>query len=873
MSGPKKFLFAQEAREAIFKGIELSYKAIASTLGPYGQTVAIDKRMIVHNTKDGVTVANDVGAEDPWAEMGVKIVREASQNCNRDSGDGPQPLYSKVLTPHGFVKMGDIKVGDTICGTDGSSQKVIGVFPKGMKEIYEVQLHDGRIVECCKDHLWKGTTNEGRKKIQTTEQLIGKIITMQKNGHKQRKFYLPYVEVEFEEKSELLTLDPYFLGVLVGDGSLSGTGNIELSLGVKKEHILDKLKLPEGVTYKKKFVEERKYFRVTFDGNTILREHLQKLGLFGARSDTKFIPSCYVYSNKKTRESLLQGLIDTDGYMNNRGLFEYSTVSVQLASDFMELCRGLGMNLHTRLHTRNSDADSYSDKPIYRIQQLKGDKYGYSIESIRPTGKFTEMQCIKVSNPDNLYITDGYVVTHNTTTVVVIAYEMCKEWLTYGNRKLNTIKVKRGIKRATETAIKHIASMARKISTENEYGQVATLASQDQNIGKIVAKAFMESGKYGSIDIERNDRPGIIKEHTDGLSFDEGYLLTSCVNDLQNFQCVIENCAVLVTDKAVKTEFQLIPIVEQLIKSGQKRMLLIADTVEGEALGLIFNNLDKFLCCPVKAPSYGLNKMAIIRDICTVTGATLLSESNALRLEKATINDLGKAKKVIITHEKTVIVSEDTIERKKAISDRIDIIKSEIEQEPEDSIRKEELRKRLATLTDGITTLKVGSQTEGTRHEEKARVEDAVKAVRSASEEGVTPGGGTALLRCIPSVDALIKETSDEHERIGMQIVRKALSCSALKVLEVAGIEDREYIVAKVKDSKGWTGYDFDTGEIKDLGKLGVIDAAKVVRCALENASSVASTFVSMGVGMTHVEEASEFLQKAKQMFTGSGAR
>ena len=484
---------------------------------------------------------------------------------------------------------------------------------------------------------------------------------------------------------------------------------------------------------------------------------------------------------------------------------------------------------------------------------------------IGSSDQFEEMGikiCVEASRNCNMQSGDG------TTTTVVIAYEMCKEWLKYGVQKLNTIKVKRGIAKGVESCIETIKEMAKKISTQEEYEKVAQVASQDSRIAKIVAEAFIQSGEYGSIDTERQDEPGITMEHTDGLSFACGYMMNACINDKQNYRCIMDDVPVMVTDKAVKNEFQLLPIMEALAKQGIRKLLLIADTVEGEALGFIFQNLqqNKFYCCPVKAPAYGIKKMAMSRDICAVTGATLLSESNAIRLEKATLEHLGKAKKVIINHDRTVIVAEDSVERKKAISDRIDSIKAELDAEPENSMMKVELKTRLATLTDGITILKVGSRTEVARHEEKARVEDAVKAVQSAAEEGVTPGGGTALLRCIPKLQKLIESCKDEHEKIGLIIVQKAISSPALRVLEVAGIEDREYIVAQVKESNGWQGYNFENGKIEDLEKLGIWDAAKVVRCALENAASVASSFVTTGVAITTVKDADEFIENAKNL-------
>ena len=342
-------LLNDAARQQLKKGIDTVCNAVKATLGPQGRNVIINRENNPpHITKDGVTVAKEIYLNDPYEMMGANLIKNiASKTCD-DSGDGPQPLYSKILTPTGFVRMGDIKVGDQICGTNGATQYVIGVFPKGQKEVYKVKFSDGRIVECCEDHLWHILTRNGKEKTIPLKNMINDFYEKNKNGYNSYRYYIPTTIVDFNEKE--LPIDPYLLGLLIGDGSLGDNGSIELSLGFKKRHVIEKIKTPKGIYFDFTENNKKNYIRLKFHGIDIngksIRDHLKDIGLYNTKSDTKFIPNLYLYSSLKSRMSLLDGLIDTDGYINSRNLFEYSTISEILYNNVIELCRSIGMQLY-----------------------------------------------------------------------------------------------------------------------------------------------------------------------------------------------------------------------------------------------------------------------------------------------------------------------------------------------------------------------------------------------------------------------------------------------------------------------------------------------------------------------------------------------
>ena len=355
--------------------------------------------------------------------IGAQMVKQVANKTCEDAGDGPQPLWSRILTPTGWVKMGDIKVGDTICGTNSSTQTVVGVYPKGEKEIYKMVFANKRVVECCEDHLWSYTNPSGRVRTRTVKEMMKDYKKPNKDGSYTFKYYVPNTVVEFTEQE--LPLDPYLVGVLIGDGSLCDSGTIEICIGYNKKHIIDSLVLPSGIEMNVTDCSYRNCYRIKIkgigdDGKT-MREYLEDIGLRNKKSEDKFIPSVYLYNTVENRKKLLQGLIDTDGHVNKRGLFEFSTINERLADDYCELMWSLGRITEKSIRERKEGCGSFSNKPIYRLYERSGYKRGIKLIDIIPTGEKTEMQCIKVSNDDELYITDNYIVTHNTTTSTILA--------------------------------------------------------------------------------------------------------------------------------------------------------------------------------------------------------------------------------------------------------------------------------------------------------------------------------------------------------------------------------------------------------------------------------------------------------------------
>jgi len=295
----KELKFRTDARTKIIEGVNIVADAVASTLGPRGQNVIFEETSYPTITKDGVTVAQQIFLEDKFQNMGVMIAKEAAENTNVSSGDGPQDLNSKILTPKGFVKMGKIKTGDKICGTNGTTQTVLGVFPKGAKELCKVKFGDGRVVKCCLDHLWTIHTSNGIKKtITTNEMLKTGLFKKRLSGDVIYNYYVEISKPEFEEKE--LPLDPYLVGLLLGDGSLSGTGSVELTIGTAKEHVINKIKLPAGLSLHVTFIEKKNSFRIKINGKTekgeTIASLLTSIGLYKTKSNTKFIPKDDLYA-------------------------------------------------------------------------------------------------------------------------------------------------------------------------------------------------------------------------------------------------------------------------------------------------------------------------------------------------------------------------------------------------------------------------------------------------------------------------------------------------------------------------------------------------------------------------------------------------
>jgi hypothetical protein len=684
----KELYFGDDAREKLRSGIKKLARAVKSTLGASGKYVAIESGEHtggLTTTKDGVTVANSVYLDDPIENLAVRMVKQAAQNTATAAGDGPQPLYANVLTPNGWKKMGDIKVGDEICSTDGSTQKVLGTFEKGNLEIYEVVLSDGRVVECSKDHLWTVIMQWGTEHTLPTHEL-GKF-----NGSK----YLPVPNIEMNDND--LTIDPYLLGLLLGDGALGSNGSVELSLGYNKAHVLDKIVLPEGISINSRDCKNKNYIRAKFVGG--MHAHIEELGLLDTSSHTKFIPKNYLLSSKKTRMALLAGLLDTDGCINKRGLFEFSTVSDQLADDFTTLITSLGYQFNRRLHTRKKDSGSYSNNPIHRIVQLKGYSRGIKIKEFRSTGRHTEMRCIKVSNDNHLYITDGMVPTHNTTTSIVLAEAIIENANNLIREDNNKTEVTRHIKSFSDKIIKNLEKRAKKLTGRRLYHVATVSANNDKFLGKLIGDAYKYVGKNGVVTVRNSRSTDTYVENIDGMLIERGYNFKYYINDERRNECVLEKPVMLVFDQELPDFRQIEHILEYVVKHN--RSLLVIGELSLDASQTFAYNVavQKTLKgCHIIPPSFGNRREEMMQDICTATGATYISDKLGNDWNTITPSDLGEADRVVVNESRTVLIN-DT--QKVETVDLISDLNAKLKDESNEN-RKEAIRERVSAL-NGMT--------------------------------------------------------------------------------------------------------------------------------------------------------------------------
>lgn len=869
----KNILFNSEAREKIKQGVNILGDSVRVTMGPKGRNAILERTpgspLI---TNDGVTIAKEIELIDNIENMGAQIVKEAAIKTNDIAGDGPQPLYSKILTPNGWTTMDKIKKGDIICGTNNTHQTVLEVYPKGEKRLVIITFSNGKQVHCCEDHLWTINTSYGKRKTMTTREMINKgVYKINSQGDKRYNFYTPSNTVEFQEKE--LPIHPYLLGVLLGDGSLTGTGSIELSLGYNKEHIIEKIYpiLPDNIQISIQDCSDKNYYRVKFSKidktNSVSMETLlEELNLLGTNSKNKFIPEIYLYNSIENRTQLLNGLIDTDGYKNNRRLFEFSTVSDKLNESFTELVNSLGIQTSYTLHKRDSDLLSYSFNPIHRHTQLKGYKYGIKIVDIKVVDKLEEMKCIKVSNEDNLYITDGYIVTHNTTTATVLAQAIINEGFkaceskedkevdkTFINKGANPILLKKGIEIATKIAVDELKAIAKPIETDEEIKQIATISSANEEIGELISQAIKKVGKDGIITTSESHTLETSLEIKEGFEFDRGFYSPYFADDQEKIESVIDNPFILVSDQKIKTQQEIVPLLEQIIQC-KKPIVFIVDDIEQIVLSsLLRNKMNGINVSVIKAPGFGAKRKELLQDIAILTGATLISEDYALTMSDARIGLLGSSESIKITKNSTIIIN--GYGDREEINKRAEHIKNNINDEKVSEYDKEKLEERLAKITGGIATIKIGAATEPELKEKKLRIEDAINATKAAIEEGIVAGGGTALFS-LSSI--ILDKTSDliGDIRQGVLCVVLAVNSPIIQIAINAGIDANkvmETILKKTREEDNPNiGFDAYNEKYVDMLEAGIIDPVKVTRTALQNAASVAGVLLTTDVTISN---------------------
>ncbi len=443
------------------------------------------------------------------------------------------------------------------------------------------------------------------------------------------------------------------------------------------------------------------------------------------------------------------------------------------------------------------------------------------------------------------------VAGDGTTTATLLAQALIREGLKNVTAGANPMIIRRGIQAAVDAAVKEIVANAKKVNGKADIARVASVSAANNTIGELIADAMEKVTSDGVITVEESKTAETYSEVVEGMQFDRGYISPYMVTDTNKMEAVIDDAYILITDKKISNIQEILPVLEQLVQSG-KKLVIIAEDVEGEALAtLIVNKLrGTFVAVPVKAPGFGDRRKEMLRDIAILTGGQVISDELGLELKDTTIDQLGRARQVKIQKENTIIV--DGAGDTDAIAARIAEIKASISITTSD-FDKEKLQERLAKLSGGVAVIKVGAATETEMQEMKLRIEDALAATKAAVEEGIIAGGGTTYINAIPSVEKLLKETTGD-EKTGVQIVLKALEEPVKQIAANAGLEG-SVIVDKVKDQKAGIGYNALTDEYVDMIKAGIVDPVKVTRSALQNAASVASMVLTTESLVTDIPE------------------
>ncbi len=437
-----------------------------------------------------------------------------------------------------------------------------------------------------------------------------------------------------------------------------------------------------------------------------------------------------------------------------------------------------------------------------------------------------------------------------TTTATVLAEAIFREGLKNVTAGANPMALKRGIEKAVEEVTEHLKKLSKQVKDKREIAQIATIAANyDTTIGQLIADAMEKVGKDGVITVEEAKSMQTTLDLVEGMQFDQGYLSPYFVTDSERMEAVLDDPYIFIFEKKISSMKDLLPLLEKIAKAGRP-LVIIAEDVEGEALAtLVVNKLRGTLhCASVKAPGYGDRRKAMLEDIAILTGGRAITEDLGIKLENVQLEDLGRAKRVKIDKENTTII--EGAGKTSAINGRIAQIKKQIEESDSD-YDKEKLQERLAKLSGGVAQINVGAATETEMKEKKARVEDALHATKAAREEGIVPGGGVALIRCI---SALEKLKLDADEQTGVEIIKRVMEEPARQIANNAG-QEGSIIVQRIRDEKTTVGFDADKLEYTDMVAAGIIDPTKVVRTALQNAASIASLLITTEALITEIPE------------------
>ena len=441
------------------------------------------------------------------------------------------------------------------------------------------------------------------------------------------------------------------------------------------------------------------------------------------------------------------------------------------------------------------------------------------------------------------------VAGDGTTTATVLAQAMIEEGLKNVAAGTDPIALRTGIQKAVAVAIAGLKKITKPINGKKEIAQVATISSLDPKVGEMIADIFEEVGNDGVVTVEDGQTFGLEKEVVQGMRFDKGYVSPYMITNSERMEAEYEEPHILVTDQKIASVQDILPLLEKVVQSGKKELVIIADEIEGEALTtFIVNKLrGTFNVLGIKAPGFGDRRKEMLQDIAVLTGAQVISEDLGIKLESATLEQLGSARKVIATKEHSTIIDGKGDQSK--IKDRIATIRKEMDATDSDFDR-EKFQERLAKLSGGVGVIKVGAATETEMKEKKFKIEDALNATKAAVAEGIVPGGGSALVKIANALNDLLKENNVEladEEKVGAKIVQQALSSPLRQIAANAGVTDISLILNEIKDiTDPNSGYDFNTMQKVDMIKAGIIDPHKVTRTALENAASIAGTIITM---------------------------
>ncbi|EJE7235203.1 chaperonin GroEL [Clostridium sporogenes] len=442
------------------------------------------------------------------------------------------------------------------------------------------------------------------------------------------------------------------------------------------------------------------------------------------------------------------------------------------------------------------------------------------------------------------------VAGDGTTTATLLAQAIIREGLKNVTAGANPIQIRTGIRKAVEKAVEEIKVISKPVNGKEDIARVAAISAASEEVGKLIADAMERVGNDGVITVEESKSMGTDLEVVEGMQFDRGYVSAYMVTDTEKMEAVLDDVYILITDKKISNIQEILPILEQIVQQG-KKLLIISEDIEGEALStLVLNKLrGTFTCVGVKAPGFGDRRKEMLQDIAILTGGEVISEELGRDLKDVTIDMLGTADSVKVTKENTTIVNGKG--DKASIGERVSQIRVQIE-DTTSEFDKEKLQERLAKLAGGVAVIRVGAATETELKEEKLRIEDALAATKAAVEEGIVPGGGTAYIDIIPKIADLTSDIIDV--KLGIDIIRKALEEPVRQIANNAGAEG-SVIIEKVKASEAGVGYDALNDKYVDMLKTGIVDPTKVTRSALQNAASIASTFLTTEAAVADIPE------------------